>query len=133
ARLCAATGTRLHLIEPLGFRLTDKALRRAGIDYWESVPLTIHRSYCAYLESEHPDRLFALSTSGTTAYTEPTFQSGDSFLFGSESRGIPLDLLMTFQERVLNIPMQLNHVRSLNLATAAGIVLFEALRQIRKP
>lgn len=129
ARLCAATGTILHLIEPLGFSLTDKAVQRAGLDYWNAVE--VHRySNLEHFSAALPGaRRFYFSTSGTKNYTEAEFRPGDCLIFGNEGRGLPLDLLADHQESVFNIPIQLDCVRSLNLSNAAAIVLYEALRQ----
>ena len=132
ARLCAATGTRLHLIEPLGFQLTSKAMKRAGLDYWESVDVSRHINFDAFVETEKPARLFFFSTSGPKNYTDEPFQPGDYLVFGSEGKGLSMDLLAQYPESILNIPMQLDHVRSLNLSNCASIVLYEALRQLNK-
>lgn len=130
ARLCAATGTILHLVDPLGFRLTDASVRRAGLDYWDQVQLVRHPDFAA-LEQSLPGRRFYLYSCGAPAfYTSPRYQAGDVLVFGCESRGLPESLLAAHAGRVLGIPMKPNSVRSLNLATAAGIVLYEALRQI---
>ncbi len=134
ARLCAATGTVLNLIEPLGFRLTDREVKRAGLDYWDSVQILRHTSFEAFLQSQLPNRqskLLFFSTSGTKSYTEAKYHPGDCLVFGSESRGLPLELLEARPDDVYNIPMKLEHVRSLNLANAASIVLYEALRQLQ--
>ncbi len=133
ARLCAATSTTLHLIEPLGFQLTDKAVKRAGLDYWDAVDITRHASFKTFLQSNivhRPSKMLLFSTSGTKNYTEADYQPGDCLVFGSESKGLPLDLLEAHPDDVYNIPIQLGSVRSLNLANAASIVLYEALRQI---
>ncbi len=130
ARLCAATGTRLHLIEPLGFQIDDKAMRRAGLDYWESVDVSVHASFEDFLKAENPERFFFFSTSGAKNYTDEAFEPGDYFIFGRESKGLPLDLISQYPEQILNIPMLLEHVRSLNLSNCASIVLYESLRQI---
>lgn len=130
ARLCAATGTILHLVEPLGFRLTDSAVRRAGLDYWDQVRIVRHPDFAA-LEQHLPGKRFFLYSCGAPAlYTSPSYQAGDVLVFGCESRGLPESLLTTHTGRVLGIPLKPDSVRSLNLATAAGIVLYEALRQI---
>ncbi len=130
ARLCAATGTVLHLVEPLGFRLTDAAVRRAGLDYWDQVQIVRHPDF-ADLERSLPGRRFYLFTcGGPSLYTEPSYQAGDVLVFGCESRGLPQDLLTAHAGRVLTVPMKPKGVRSLNLATTVGIVLYEALRQI---
>jgi tRNA (cytidine/uridine-2'-O-)-methyltransferase len=134
ARLCAATGTVLNLIEPIGFRLTDREVKRAGLDYWDAVSVHRHASFNAFLHSlpatRHSKLLF-FSTSGTRSYTEAEYRPGDCLIFGSESRGLPLELLEAHPDDVYNIPMKLEHVRSLNLANAASIVLYEALRQLQ--
>lgn len=130
ARLCAATGTRLHLVEPLGFQLTDKAMKRAGLDYWDSVDVSRHIHFEAFLETENPQRMFFFSTSGPKNYTDEKFQPGDYLVFGRESKGLPMDLLEKYAKNILNIPMQLDHVRSLNLSNCASIVLYETLRQL---
>jgi tRNA (cytidine/uridine-2'-O-)-methyltransferase len=127
ARLCAAAGVPLHLIGRLGFRLDDRSLRRAGLDYWSAVEVHRHVDLEAF-ESAHGGRIFCLSTHAVTPYTQARFQAGDALLFGSESRGLPPSV----RERhpCLTIPMPGGKVRSLNLATAVGIVLYEALRQV---
>ena len=128
-RLCANLGARLHLIEPLGFRMEDRLLRRAGLDYreWVDVRLYPDLSTCQDLVGDL--RVFALSTRGRRCYAEPAYRSGDAFLFGSETRGLPQDLLGSLSpERCLRIPMQPGN-RSLNLSNAVAVVLFEAWRQ----
>jgi tRNA (cytidine/uridine-2'-O-)-methyltransferase len=136
ARLCAATGATLHLVGRLGFRLDDRALRRAGLDYWHAVTLRRHVSLEEFLASDLPvlaqvpPRLFCLSAHAERPYTAARFRAGDVLLFGSETRGLPAALLEQHRERTLAIPMLTPHVRSLNLATAVGIVLYEALRQL---
>lgn len=130
ARLCAATGTRLHLIEPLGFQLTSKAMRRAGLDYWESVDVTRHLNFDAFMAAETPERFFMMTTSAPCNYTDAEFQAGDYFIYGSEGKGLPMELIERYADRGLNIPMRLDLVRSLNLSNCASIVLYEALRQI---
>jgi tRNA (cytidine/uridine-2'-O-)-methyltransferase len=129
-RLCANTGSRLHLIHPLGFRLDDKLLRRAGLDYRERVCIHEHRSLQDFRASVQPARLFALSTHGGRRYDEEHYRHGDSFLFGPESRGLPRELLQELGcEQVLRIPM-LSGSRSLNLSNAAAVVVYEAWRQL---
>ena len=129
ARLCAATGTTLNLVEPLGFRLTDREVKRAGLDYWDAVKLNRFPNFGTFAENFPSHRKLYFSTSGEKNYTEAAYQPGDCLIFGSESRGLPLELLDAHPDDVFNIPMQLEHVRSLNLANAASIVLYEALRQ----
>ncbi|NCC51428.1 MAG: tRNA (cytidine(34)-2'-O)-methyltransferase [Spartobacteria bacterium] len=131
ARLCAATGSSLHLIEPLGFRLTNAAMKRAGLDYWDAVEVARHPNFDAYFDEIRPPRLWLFSTKGHRAYTDVTYRPGDALVFGSETRGLPESLLAAHPDRTLTIPMRRDHVRSLNLANAAAIVLYEALRQCR--
>jgi tRNA (cytidine/uridine-2'-O-)-methyltransferase len=131
ARLCAATGVPLHLIGRLGFRLDDRSLRRAGVDYWPDVELHRHDTLADLEAALAGSRLFCLSRRGTVPYTAVTYQPGDCLLFGNESSGLPDELLQRHAGRVLCIPMPAGKVRSLNLATAVGIVLYEALRQLR--
>lgn len=130
ARLCAASNTELHLIGRLGFRLDDRSLRRAGLDYWPHVRLHRHLTLEDFLAALPDMRIFCLSAHAKIPYTQAAFQAGDCLMFGSESRGLPASLLEIQPDRVLTIPMVGGNVRSLNLATAVGIVLFEALRQI---
>lgn len=130
-RLCANTGSQLHLIHPLGFELDDKKLRRAGLDYHEFTAVHQHDSLDALLNHLKPqaDRLFAFSTKGKRCYAEPNFQAGDILLFGPESRGLPADILAsTPPNQVLRLPMKSNS-RSLNLSNTVAIALFEAWRQ----
>ncbi|HOW98198.1 MAG TPA: tRNA (cytidine(34)-2'-O)-methyltransferase [Kiritimatiellia bacterium] len=129
ARLCAATGSILHLIEPLGFKITDSELKRAGLDYWKSVDIRVHTDFDAYLAEERPARLFLFSTAGGRSFHDARFRPGDALVFGCETRGLPEHLLARYPGQVLGIPVRPEHVRSLNLSTAAGIALYEALRQ----
>lgn len=129
-RLCANTGFRLHLIEPLGFVLDDKRLRRAGLDYHEWARVQVHANWQAYLEACRPARVFAVSTRGRTGYHEPAYQSGDALVFGPETRGLPQALLDALPpEQRLRIPM-LPDSRSLNLSNAGAVLVFEAWRQL---
>jgi tRNA (cytidine/uridine-2'-O-)-methyltransferase len=130
ARLCAATGTRLHLVGRLGFRLDDRSLRRAGLDYWSAVDLRQHATVAELEEVIAPARIFCVETLSERPYTRAGFADGDCLLFGSESRGLPAEVIGRHVSRVIGIPMPTGKVRSLNLATAAGIVLYEALRQL---
>jgi tRNA (cytidine/uridine-2'-O-)-methyltransferase len=128
-RLCANTGSQLHLIQPLGFTLDDKNLRRAGLDYHEWATVKIHPDFTAFLGTVQPRRIFAYSTHGKRFYTEVQYQPGDALLFGSETKGLPVLLRESLNpEHVLRIPMQSNQ-RSLNLSNAAAVVIFEAWRQ----
>ena len=128
-RLCANTGARLHLIEPLGFDFDDKKLRRAGLDYREWAEVQIHESLDAYRAAQKPPRLFAFSTKGTKSFGSVRYERGDALLFGPESRGLPQELLRTLPaEHVLRIPMRAQS-RSLNLSNTVAIAVFEAWRQ----
>jgi tRNA (cytidine/uridine-2'-O-)-methyltransferase len=128
-RLAANTGCRLHLIEPLGFTLDDTKLRRAGMDYRDRAVVHVHTDLATWRESTGPTRVFALSGSGVTRYSDIRFERGDSFLFGPESVGIPLEVMRAdWVTDIVRIPMQAG-VRSLNLANAASIVIYEAWRQ----
>lgn len=128
-RLCANTGCQLHLIEPLGFELDDKRLRRAGLDYHEFAAVRSYPDLASCLQQVQPNRVFALSTKGTRWFSEPEYQAGDLFLFGPESRGLPVDVRESLPaEQVLRIPMQANS-RSLNLSNSAAILIYEAWRQ----
>jgi len=132
ARMCAATGSGLHLIEPLGFKITDAALKRAGLDYWDSIRPRIHVSWDAYFSATGPERFFLFSTGGSRNIFNTEFRPGDHLVFGSETSGLPDDLLLRYPDRIIGIPLQTQHVRSLNLSTAAGIAVYEALRQIQE-
>lgn len=128
-RLCANMGCHLHLIHPLGFDLDEKKLRRAGLDYQELTTVTEHQSYQAMLDSFAPQRIFACSTKGRTNYHIPSYQPGDTFIFGPETRGLPAAILEQYDpNHVIRIPMR-EATRSINLANAVGIVLYEAWRQ----
>jgi tRNA (cytidine/uridine-2'-O-)-methyltransferase len=130
ARTCAATHTPLHLIEPLGFFLTDRYLRRAGLDYWPHVELTVHPNLQSLHQRLPASRFVYFSTHGEQIYIDYEFRSGDCLVFGSETRGLPRELLAANRERVLRLPMDQHCVRSLNLATTVGVALFEAMRQL---
>lgn len=130
SRLCAATGTSLHLIEPLGFDLSEKQLRRAGLDYWESVDLHTWPDIDTFFEQNPAGRKRMFSTGGKRNFFEVGYQPGDYLIFGNETVGLPDALLELHPEDVCNIPIRLDNVRSLNLSNCASIVLYEALRQI---
>ncbi|MCX6977384.1 MAG: tRNA (cytidine(34)-2'-O)-methyltransferase [Verrucomicrobia bacterium] len=128
-RLCLATGAHLHLVKPLGFSLDDRALKRAGLDYWKEVTVSVWESFGELQAAqEEGSRYFFLTTKTRTAYWDVGFKDGDFLVFGRETRGLPESLLEENAERCLTIPMS-EQTRSLNLATAVGIVLFEAVRQ----
>jgi tRNA (cytidine/uridine-2'-O-)-methyltransferase len=130
ARLCAATRVPLHIVGATGFRLDDRAVRRAGLDYWPEVELHRHRDLTALCEALPTARFIYLTTKAERRYTDWRFEPDDCLVFGRETRGLPEDLLRANWERCLTIPIINPKVRSLNLATAVAIVLYEALRQI---
>lgn len=130
-RLCLAADAHLHLVKPLGFSLSDRALRRAGLDYWNELTLTLWDSFDALRAGQSAEaRYFFLSSKAAVAYWDAQFRPGDFLVFGRETRGLPAALLAQNAEWTLTIPMN-PKARSLNLATAVGIVLFEARRQLR--
>jgi len=129
-RLCANTGVALHLVEPLGFDLEERKLRRAGLDYREFASVTTHPSLAECLEALNQPRVFALSTRGRIRHDEPRYRAGDALLFGPETRGLPNEVLEALPiERRLRLPMQPGS-RSLNLSNAAAVVVYEAWRQL---
>ena len=130
ARLCAATQTPLHLIGKLGFRTDDKAVRRAGLDYWGEVLIQHHLNLDAFYSALGDRRFLYLTTKAERKYTDFAYAPGDCLVFGSETRGLPAEVLQRNWDRALTIPMFNPRVRSLNLATSVGIVLYEALRQL---
>ena len=131
-RTCVATGTVLHLIEPLGFRLTGKELRRAGMDYWEQLDVRRYMNFEEFVEKNlagRPDaRLWMATTKARRVYTQARFGTDDFIMFGRESAGIPEEILVDYEETCIRIPM-LDRIRSLNLSNSVSIVLYEALRQ----
>lgn len=129
-RLCANAGAKLHLVKPLGFELSDKHLKRAGLDYHEYAALTVYEDWAECTQALAGKRLFALTTKGSTRHTDLQFQDEDVFVFGPESRGLPEDIRAQFApEHRVRLPM-LPHSRSLNLSNSAAIVLYEAWRQV---
>lgn len=132
-RLCANTGCQLHLIEPLGFVLDDKRLRRAGLDYGEWRNLLTYPNWQAFLDTAQPQRLWAISTKGRAYHSDALFNNGDFLVFGPETRGLPADILQSLPpEQVLRIPMQPNS-RSMNLSNAASVLVYEAWRKLGYP
>ncbi|MEM9624391.1 MAG: tRNA (uridine(34)/cytosine(34)/5-carboxymethylaminomethyluridine(34)-2'-O)-methyltransferase TrmL [Pseudomonadota bacterium] len=129
-RLCANTGAHLHLIEPLGFAWENSRLKRAGLDYHEFTRVSLHACLEDYLQTVQPQRMFACTTKGTTQHHQPDYKSGDTFVFGPETRGLPDTVLDTFNpQQKIRIPMQAQS-RSLNLANSVAVVLYEAWRQL---
>lgn len=139
ARTCAATDSVLHLVEPLGFSIDDKSLKRAGLDYWPYVKVEVHPSLDAFMkkygpEGTEPHRLFLATTKGGHRYTDFSYCDEDMFLFGRETRGLPRDFIAEHAEHAIRIPMSSStRLRSFNLANSANIILFEALRQLGFP
>jgi len=129
ARLCAATGAVLHLVEPLGFSIDDRQLKRAGLDYWSSVDVRLWQRLDQIRQSFPLNRFYYLSTKATRSYLAARFQTGDFIVFGKETKGLPLEIISANPDTAITIPMPAGAVRSLNLSTSAGIVLYEALRQ----
>ena len=129
ARLCAATRTPLHIVGVAGFRLDDRAVKRAGLDYWPEVDLRRHRDLSALYAALPASRFLYLTTKTKRSYTDWQFAPDDCLIFGRETRGLPEDLLQANAERCLTIPMPNPNIRSLNLSTSVGMVLGEALRQ----
>jgi tRNA (cytidine/uridine-2'-O-)-methyltransferase len=132
ARLCAATNTSFHLVGPLGFSLEDRYLKRAGLDYWPHVDWHYYHNWSDFLSRRPPGRLLAFSARATRSYTQVQYAVDDLLIFGSETQGLPASIRTALADALYTIPMQGTHVRSLNLANAAAIVLYEALRQLGK-
>lgn len=127
-RTCVATGTALHLIEPLGFRLDEKSIRRAGMDYWHQLEVYRYTNFREFMERHPGAKIWMATTKAQHAYTEVTYGADDFIMFGKESAGIPEEILVEHEEGCIRIPM-LPAIRSLNLSNAVSIVLYEALRQ----
>ncbi len=127
-RTCVATGTRLHLIEPLGFRLNEKEIKRAGMDYWEHLDVTRYMNFEEFLEKNPGAKIYMATTKAPNVYTEVSYEPDCYIMFGKESAGIPEEILVKNKENCVRIPM-LDEIRSLNLSNSVAIVLYEALRQ----
>src|SRR5262245_18684087 len=130
ARLCAGTGTHLHLVGRLGFRTDDRSLKRAGLDYWDAVEVHYHATFADFESVIGADHIWCVETTGQRLYTQAAFRPDDCLVFGSESKRLPAEVRERHAARTIGIPMPAGKVRSLNLATAAGVVLYEALRQL---
>lgn len=134
ARTCAATNTKLHLVKPFGFDISEKAVKRAGLDYWPYVDLEIHESLDDFMEKYKDKRKFLATTKGERIYTDFEYMDDDMFLFGRETKGLPRDFIAQNEEMAIRIPMSENtRLRSFNLSNSANIILFEALRQLGFP
>ena len=129
ARLCGATNTVLHLVHPLGFSTDDKHLRRAGLDYWQFVDIVYWDNLDTFLQAQDETCLFFFTTKVAVPYYQARFKPGDFFVFGKETKGLSPDILELYNDRCYTLPMPNAHIRSLNLAMTAGIVLYEAIRQ----
>ena len=127
-RTCVATGTKLHLIEPLGFSLSEKALKRAGMDYWKDLDVTTYLDYEDFVEKNPNAKIYYATTKALKTYTDVQYEDDCYIMFGKESAGIPEEILLENQERAVRIPM-IGDIRSLNLSNSVSVVLYEALRQ----
>ncbi len=128
ARTCVATGTPLHLIEPLGFKIDEKSVKRAGLDYWDSLDLHVYASFNEFCEKNPQAIIYMATTKARKTYAEMAYEDGGFIMFGKESAGIPEDILIGYRETSVRIPM-LDTIRSLNLSNSVAIILYEALRQ----
>ena len=128
ARTCAATGTALHMVRPFGFEISDKYLKRAGLDYWHLVNISYYDSFAELQEKHKGARFFYFTTKGRHRHSDVQFQDGDFLVFGKETKGLPEELLMDNEEQCLRIPMY-SEARSLNLSNSVAIAVYEALRQ----
>lgn len=127
-RTCVATATKLHLIEPLGFKLNEKAIKRAGLDYWDKLDVTVYSDYQDFLDRNPGAKIYMATTKAPAVYTDVSYEPDCFLMFGKESAGIPEEILLENQERCVRIPMW-GDIRSLNLSNSVSIVLYEALRQ----
>jgi tRNA (cytidine/uridine-2'-O-)-methyltransferase len=130
ARTCAATGTVLHLVKPLGFAIDDKSLKRAGLDYWQHVQVEVHESLDDFMKTYEGKSMYLATTKGGWIYSDVEFKDEDMILFGKETAGLPKDFIAAHEDKAIRIPMSEDtRLRSLNLSNCANIILFEALRQ----
>ena len=127
-RTCVATGTALHLIRPLGFDISDKAVRRAGMDYWKDLELYVYEDFNDFISKNPNARIYMATTKAKKAYTEVIYEENDFIMFGKESAGIPEEILIKYEDTSVRIPM-ISEIRSLNLSNSVAIMLYEALRQ----
>lgn len=132
ARTCAATGSRLHLVKPLGFDISDRAVKRAGLDYWHLVEVFVYESLEDLFEKQHPEDFWLLSTKAPRAYTQVSYRDNCWLFFGKETKGLPESLLYAHPDRCVKIPM-IEEARSLNLSNSVAVACFEALRQLDFP
>ncbi len=127
-RSCVACGARLHLIEPLGFHINEKQLKRAGLDYWQYLDVTVYDDFCDFLKKNPGAHIYMATTKSKQTYTDVSYEDNCYIMFGKESAGIPEEILLDYKETAIRIPM-LPQIRSLNLSNSVAIVLYEALRQ----
>lgn len=132
ARICAVTGAVLHLVKPLGFEVTDRRLKRAGLDYWNQLTIKYHDSFWSLREQYKEHRFFCATTKASRSYTDFHYQEEDFFVFGKETKGLADDILKAHQDTLVRIPMR-KDLRSLNLANSVSIIVYEALRQMNFP
>ena len=128
-RLCVNTGAKLHLVKPLGFSLDETHLRRAGMDYWQHLTLAVYENWQEFLSQNHPEQLYFCSTKSKQSVYQLRFKIGDYLVFGNEGKGLPSAFYTDYEQYLYSIPMTGAHARSLNLANAVAIVLYEAMRQ----
>ena len=128
ARTCAATGAKLHLVKPLGFAIDDKSLKRAGLDYWHLLDVTVYENIDEFFERNKGGNMWYLTTKGAKRYDQAEFKDNDYFLFGKETKGLPEELLHDNYDKAIRIPM-IADARSLNLSNSVAIVVYEAIRQ----
>jgi len=131
ARLCYANDLNLHLVKPMGFPLDDKKLKRAGLDYWPKIKITVHENFNEFQKTLNAQPCYYFSTKGQKNHFETVYQKDSYLIFGKESKGLPEKLILAERDKVFRIPMLASQVRSLNLSTAVGIVTYEALRQLK--
>ncbi|MEO9953931.1 tRNA (cytidine(34)-2'-O)-methyltransferase [Nonlabens sp.] len=130
-RLSLATGSHLHLVKPLGFELSDSRLKRAGLDYWQHIELSIYENADEFFEKNKERNMAFLSSHGTKDYTEIPFKEGTMIIFGKESKGLSSDITDRFKDHLYKIPQYSEHIRSINLANAVAVITYEGLRQLR--
>lgn len=128
-RLCVGTNSELHIIKPMRFLITDKYVKRAGLDYWDTLKIFFHDDFEAFMDKFGSQRIYFCTTKSSQYYSDKRFKPGDCFVFGPESRGIPEEILRRYYDQTVTIPMSAG-IRSLNLANSAAVVLYEALRQV---
>ncbi|AGC78349.1 tRNA (cytidine/uridine-2'-O-)-methyltransferase [Nonlabens dokdonensis] len=130
-RLSLATGSHLHLVKPFGFELTDARLKRAGLDYWQHIELTIYENFLEFFEKNKDRNMAFLSSHGTKDYTEIPFDNEVMLVFGKESKGLSSEITNQFKDQLYTIPQYSKHIRSINLANAVAVITYEGLRQLR--